>query len=178
MPQARSSGGGRSGGARSSRSSSSRSGSSSGGSARGSSSSRSGSSARKGTARKTTARKTTATKSSPRKSTASRSTARKSTARKATSSRASTARAGARGRTSARSGGADARFEAAAARVRKLNERIIEAGKDAGESTLTSYEKVLKTIASTIERGPGSSDIEWVHNLATAQAKFLRDLAT
>jgi len=68
--------------------------------------------------------------------------------------------------------------EAAAQRVRKLNERIIEVGKDAGESTLSSYEKILKSIASTIERGPGSSDIDWVADLATAQAKFIRDLTT
>jgi hypothetical protein len=65
-----------------------------------------------------------------------------------------------------------------AQRVRKLNERIIEASKDAGESTLSSYEKALKAIASTIERGPGSSDIEWVSHLATTQAKYIRDLTT
>jgi len=47
-------------------------------------------------------------------------------------------------------------------RLRKLNERIIEAGKGAGEITLTSYETALKSIASTLERGPGSSDIEWI----------------
>jgi hypothetical protein len=63
-----------------------------------------------------------------------------------------------------------------AERVRKLNERIIDAGKGAGEATLTSYEKVLKMIAGTLERGPGSSDIEWISSLATAQAKFIRDV--
>lgn len=62
--------------------------------------------------------------------------------------------------------------------MRKLNERIIEAGREAGETTLTSYERALKAIADTIEKGPGSSDIEWVSNLATAQAKFIRDLTT
>jgi hypothetical protein len=65
-----------------------------------------------------------------------------------------------------------------AKRLRTLNERIIEAGKEAGETTLTNYEKALKAIASTIERGPGSSDIEWVAHLATAQAKFLRDVTS
>ena len=63
-------------------------------------------------------------------------------------------------------------------RLRKLNERIIETGRDAGETTLTSYEKALKAIAGAIEKGPGSSDVEWVSNLATAQAKFIRDLTT
>lgn len=70
----------------------------------------------------------------------------------------------------------DPRIEAVAQRVRKLNERIIEASKEAGETTLSSYERALKAIASTLERGPGSSDIEWVSNLATAQAKFIRDV--
>jgi hypothetical protein len=62
--------------------------------------------------------------------------------------------------------------------VRKLNERIIEASKDAGETTLSSYEKALKAIAATIEKGPGSSDVEWISNLATTQAKFIRDVTT
>lgn len=63
-----------------------------------------------------------------------------------------------------------------AQRLRKLNERIIEAGRDAGENTLTSYEKALKALATSIERGPGSSDVEWISNLATQQAKFIRDV--
>jgi hypothetical protein len=62
--------------------------------------------------------------------------------------------------------------------VRKLNDRIIEAGREAGESTLTSYEKILKSIASTIEKQAKATDVEWLSNLATAQAKFLRDVAT
>ena len=70
----------------------------------------------------------------------------------------------------------DPAVEAAAQRLRKLNERIIEAGKNAGEGALTNYEKALKTIAGTLERGPGSSDVEWISSLATAQAKFIRDV--
>jgi hypothetical protein len=70
----------------------------------------------------------------------------------------------------------EARLEAAAQRLRKLNERIIEAGKEAGETTLSSYEKALKTIASTLERSAGSSEIEWISHLATTQAKFIRDV--
>ncbi len=62
--------------------------------------------------------------------------------------------------------------------MRKLNERIIEAGKGVGEGALTSYEKALKSIAATLERGPGSSDVEWISNLATTQAKFIRDVTT
>jgi hypothetical protein len=102
-----------------------------------------------------------------------------------TSSGTSTGRARSAGSTSgaqsaqAKAAGAvDPRIDAIAERVRKLNERIIEAGKGAGEVTLSSYEKALKSIASTLERGPGSSDVEWISNLATAQAKFIRDVTT
>ena len=70
----------------------------------------------------------------------------------------------------------EARLEAAAERLRKLNERIIEAGKQTGETTLASYEKALKAIAGAVERGPGASDIDWISQLATTQAKFIRDV--
>jgi hypothetical protein len=92
-----------------------------------------------------------------------------------TSRAASSARSRQRSATAA---GADAQVDAVAQRLRKLNERIISAGKDAGETTLSSYEKALKAIASAVERGPGSSDVEWISNLANAQAKFIRDVTT
>ena len=66
--------------------------------------------------------------------------------------------------------------KAAEARIRELNERIIDAGKRAGRGTLDIYESTLKTVSDSLERGPGSSDIEWVSSIATAQANFLRDL--
>ena len=103
-------------------------------------------------------------------------------AARATRSSASPAK-GSRSTSSARSTKAnaspsspEARLEAAAERLRKLNERIIEAGKQTGESTLSSYEKALKAIAGAVERGPGSSDIDWISHLATTQAKFIRDV--
>lgn len=76
----------------------------------------------------------------------------------------------------ATAGSPEARLEAAAERLRKLNERIIAAGKQTGETTLSSYEKALKAMASAVERGPGSSDIDWISHLATTQAKFIRDV--
>ena len=119
------------------------------------------------------------------RSTGSRSGSSRSSSSRSTRSTAAKRPAAKRSTTSARSrstkakpkpGSPEARVEAAANRVRKLNEQIIDAGKQAGESTLTSYEKFLKSIASSIERGPGSSDVEWIANLATAQAKFIRDV--
>lgn len=73
---------------------------------------------------------------------------------------------------------ADPRLDAMAQRVRKLNERIIEESKSAGEATLTAYEKALKAIAGSLERGPGKSEVEWISTLATTQAKWIRDVTT
>jgi hypothetical protein len=122
--------------------------------------------------------KTTSGRAQPKRSAAGSSAGRA----RATRSSAGPAR-GARSTSGARSTKAnaspsspEARLEAAAQRVRKLNERIIEAGKHTGESTLSSYEKALKAIAAAVERGPGSSDIEWISHLATSQAKFIRDV--
>ena len=132
-----------------------------------------------------TAKRTTAAKTPAAKSTAgARSTAAKRSAASTSRSTAKKPAAGAAKKSSASAtkkpsaSAAEARLDVAAQRLRKLNERIIDAGKDAGESTLTSYETALKSIASAIEKGPGSSEVEWLANLATTQAKFIRDVTT
>jgi hypothetical protein len=96
----------------------------------------------------------------------------KSTARgaKSAGARAQTRRTTAK----AKAGGPSA--DAAAERIRELNERIIDVGKSAGRGTLDVYESTLKSIADSLERGPGSSDIEWLSRIATSQANFIRDL--
>jgi pyruvate/2-oxoglutarate dehydrogenase complex dihydrolipoamide acyltransferase (E2) component len=93
-----------------------------------------------------------------------------------TRARPSTAKASANESATAKAAAlTDAAQEATAERLRKLNERIIEAGKHTGQMTLSSYEKTLKAIAGAVERGPGSSDIDWISHLATSQAKFIRE---
>ena len=114
--------------------------------------------------------KSSSKKSSGTKSSGSRS--RSSSARSAGARAAGSASAGAAQAASA----AEARVEAVAQRVRKLNERIIDESKSAGEATLTAYEKALKAIAASLERGPGKSDVEWISTLATTQAKWIRDV--
>jgi ribonuclease D len=120
-------------------------------------------------------------RASASKSSGAKRTTRKS-ASKSSGATAGATRARASGSSSsagAKSNGAaavDPRLEAVAQRVRKLNERIIEESKSAGETTLTAYEKALKAIASSLERGPGKSDVEWISALATTQARFIRDV--
>jgi hypothetical protein len=171
MPQARSSGSGSSGG--SSRSGQTRraTGNRSTGAKRTTRSSSSGAS-RAGTSARSTSARSTSARSTSARSTRSRSSA--SGASRGGASARSTAAKGAKAAQSAVA--SDPRVDAVAQRIRKLNERIIEASKDAGETTLSSYERALKAIAASIERGPGRSDVEWVSALATTQAKFIRDV--
>jgi hypothetical protein len=119
-------------------------------------------------------------RSSAGKSTGAKRTTRKSASKTSGSAGATRATASASsssaGAKANGDGAADPRLEAVAQRIRKLNERIIEEGKSAGEATLSSYEKALKAIATSLERGPGESDIEWISALATTQAKFIRDV--
>jgi hypothetical protein len=133
---------------------------------------------RSGSSKSTSSAKTPSgrarSKRSPAGSSAGTARAKPSGASPAGGSRSSSSAGSAKAKASG--GSPEARLEAAAERLRKLNERIIEAGKQTGETTLTSYEKALKAIASAVERGPGTSDIDWISDLATTQAKFIRDV--
>lgn len=101
----------------------------------------------------------------------------RSTSSRGTASRSSAARSRSRSRErQTATGVAEAQLEAVAQRLRRLNERIIVAGREVGEATLSNYEKALKAIAGAVERGPGSSEIEWISQIANAQARFIRDL--
>jgi hypothetical protein len=117
--------------------------------------------------------------SQSKRSSTGKSTGAKQTTRKSASSGSSatgSASSSAGGAKSGDGAAADPRLEAVAQRIRKLNERIIAESRSAGEATLSSYENALKAIASTLERGPGKSDIEWISSLASAQAKFIREV--
>jgi hypothetical protein len=45
-----------------------------------------------------------------------------------------------------------------------------------GLATLQVYESALTAIADTLKRGPGSSDVDVIARIATAQADLLREL--
>ena len=67
--------------------------------------------------------------------------------------------------------------QAAADRLRDLNEKIIENGRKAGNTYLDLYEKTLKTIADFGERAGSQSQIEWVQAFAKTQADLTREIA-
>jgi hypothetical protein len=69
-----------------------------------------------------------------------------------------------------------AQVEQIAERLRKLNEKVIDFGREAGENTLASYEKALKTIATGVQQSPAKDELEWISHLAASQAKFVREI--
>ena len=130
----------------------------------------------KSTAAKPTAAKATARKSAAAKPAAAKATARKSASRKPPEPKPSASRAVPRVTIHVNTEGTQAQVEAIAERLRKLNERIIELGREAGESTLSSYERALKTIVSGVSQTPAKDEFEWITQLAASQAKFVRDM--
>jgi hypothetical protein len=72
---------------------------------------------------------------------------------------------------------ANENIDAAAERIRDLNERILESSKKAGSVYVDLYEKTLHSIADYQEKVGTQSDAEWVSTIANAQADFTRQLA-
>jgi hypothetical protein len=105
------------------------------------------------------------------RSKSNRSTSSSSSRRRTSSNGGSTSAAGAGART------AGDTADAAAERIRDLNERIIESSKKAGNVYLDIYEKTLNSIADYQEKVGEKSQVDWVSTIANAQASFTRDLA-
>ena len=66
--------------------------------------------------------------------------------------------------------------ETAAERVAELNEKAVVNGKKAGVAYLSSYEKAVLSLADSYEKAAGATKVEWIANLATAQADFSREV--
>jgi hypothetical protein len=67
-------------------------------------------------------------------------------------------------------------FEAAADRVRELNERVIESSSTAGVAGLLVYGRLLQRLAESQEQA-GKHGSQWLMAFGQAQATFSRDLA-
>lgn len=94
------------------------------------------------------------------------------------SRRRSTSNGGATSSAQSAGGAATEGTEAAAERIRELNERIIESSRRAGRTYLDIYEKTLNSIADYQEKVGEKSQVDWVTTIANAQASFTRDLAS
>ena len=66
--------------------------------------------------------------------------------------------------------------EAAVERVTELQDKAVADGKQAGVAYLSSYEKVVLSLADSYEKAAGATKVEWLATVATAQADFTRDV--
>ncbi len=64
-----------------------------------------------------------------------------------------------------------------AERLRLLNERLLEAGRQVGNAYLDAYERTLTGVADLQDRTARASRVEWFSAAAAAQADFTRELA-
>ncbi|HEY7077302.1 MAG TPA: hypothetical protein VH418_18125 [Solirubrobacteraceae bacterium] len=67
-------------------------------------------------------------------------------------------------------------IDAAAERIRELNEQILEFGRKAGVQFLDAYESTLKTFADYQDKVADQSQVEWIASIARAQANFTREV--
>jgi hypothetical protein len=68
-------------------------------------------------------------------------------------------------------------LEQTAARVRELNEQLLQSALTAGARTLDTYERALQNLAMAVGRAGGATPFEWLTALAQMQAEFVRDVS-
>ena len=71
---------------------------------------------------------------------------------------------------------ADKDIDQATKRIRDLNEQILEFGRKAGSGFLEAYEQNLQTFADYQDKVADQTKVDWIVNVARAQANFTREL--
>lgn len=66
-------------------------------------------------------------------------------------------------------------LEEAAERVRRLSEQVVAQAKENGMAWLEGYERVLKNMLDIEEQAARSTGQEWVAQLASTHANFVRE---
>ena len=64
-----------------------------------------------------------------------------------------------------------------AEQLRQFVEQIRDAGREASRFCLDAYETMLGSIASFQEQAASQTDVDWIAQVANAQARFTRELA-
>ncbi|GAB3308905.1 hypothetical protein EK0264_08235 [Epidermidibacterium keratini] len=64
-------------------------------------------------------------------------------------------------------------FEAAAGRIRDLNEQVIEQAKKSGNVSLDAYEKALTSVLDFEKKAAGASQLDFVKALTDAHVNFV-----
>jgi len=66
--------------------------------------------------------------------------------------------------------------EAAVERMTEVQEKVVAGGRKAGEAYVSSYEKVVLSLADSYEEAAGATKVGWVADIASAQADLTRGL--
>jgi hypothetical protein len=67
-------------------------------------------------------------------------------------------------------------IDQATQRIRDLNEQVLDFGRKAGTGFLEAYEKNLQTFADYQDKVADQSKVDWIANVARAQANFTREI--
>ncbi|TWS21363.1 hypothetical protein FK529_01810 [Tsukamurella asaccharolytica] len=65
----------------------------------------------------------------------------------------------------------------AVARIRELNEKIIDAAKAAGNTSLDTYEDALRNLVEFEQNAAKRSQLDWVAAIAETHAKFVQSVS-
>ncbi len=68
------------------------------------------------------------------------------------------------------------RFDAAADRVRALNEQAVATAKKAGNASVDTYEKAVSSYVGFQHLWAGTSQVDWVSSTIKAQADFVSEV--
>jgi hypothetical protein len=67
-------------------------------------------------------------------------------------------------------------FDAAAERVRGLNEKVLTAAKQTGTMSLDSYEQTVNSLLEFGQKAAEATQVDWVSALAKAQASYITEV--
>jgi hypothetical protein len=68
-------------------------------------------------------------------------------------------------------------IDPATKRIRDLNEQVLDFGRNAGTGFLETYEQNLQTFADYQDKVADQTKVDWVANIARAQANFTREIS-
>jgi hypothetical protein len=68
--------------------------------------------------------------------------------------------------------------EAAAQRIRSLNQQVLARASAAGTGAVDGYEKALQDMADFETKIAGSSQLDWLQAVTRSHTKFVTDLAS
>src|SRR4051794_9502426 len=61
-------------------------------------------------------------------------------------------------------------------RIRALNEQVLQAGRELGQGVLDAFEQSMQTFADFQQRAAEGTDVNWIAQVAKAQADFTRQV--